>query len=265
MRGWNSFFQKLDSLGFLGLRIWHFSYCSFRQDYGRFLKRKLFLHHPLTTLSGIAGYCRQDQGWSTVRLITRNSSRDIIPDFAAEPHKSLVAVGYCQKPLPLNDSGCPAGRFSHHCAWLESNVNLGASPQNPACRRCQLRIIGGQTLAAGIPFYIMTSALDVARDILLPNLEQVRFRHALFFLCPYAGEALIAPMLACGIEGFFLPYSANACREFTQFIAADAGDKPQITRVSRETWQWWLNFGDKSPISKPPQCVRMRGNILFSG
>jgi hypothetical protein len=99
-----------------------------------------------------------------------------------------VGTGFCQKPLRMAGSAhdCPAGRFNHDCLYLSRlELNSGSKAQfHPACTDCPIGILGHAALKAGASFAVLTSALDIANDILLPTLEEQRFTRVLFAMCP---------------------------------------------------------------------------------
>jgi hypothetical protein len=144
----------------------------------------------------------------------------------------LVALGFCQKPLPTLDDpvGCPAGRFNHDCLYL-AQFDLDAPGPAPACRGCTVRTLGRQALPAGATLHVMTAALDIAQDILLPSLEQRCFAAAVLLLCPYSVQPMALALAICELPALLATYRRGACADYGQWRRADGGDKPERTDI----------------------------------
>jgi len=146
----------------------------------------------------------------------------------------LVGTGFCQKPLRAAGSvhDCPAGRFNHACLFLSRFAFDSATYCPPPCTECAIRILGQAAAQAGASFAVLTSALDIAYDVLLPALEEQRFTRVLFAICPYSMEPMSLALLACGVEGHLFPYVSGACANYSQWLRADHGDKPERTALA---------------------------------
>jgi hypothetical protein len=216
------------------LSLLEFSIRSASQAYGREYVLRVLLRHPLRALRGVLAYARlaPKAGPGTTRLV--QSSEDAFLERAVgDGPRLLVGTGFCQKPLRAAGSAadCPAGRFNHACLYL-ARLELGA--ENPmlshaACAVCPVHVLGQAALRAGASFAVLTSALDIAQDILLPALEQRRFTRVLFAICPYSVQPMSLALLTCGLEGCLFPYASGACRDYEQWLRADRGDKPGCT------------------------------------
>lgn len=252
--------RKLDDLGFLGYRAWEFSYYSLFQTYGHTFLQQVVLRHPWRVVQGLAAYYRlmpsvKEDGL----LLLSSASEEALLRQAAnqEPGRFLVAVGFCQKPLATGhpSGNCPAGRFNHNCLILTKNgIKGNKSPlettvltasavssdaafdgqadlglKGTACARCDIPPIAKYALAAGAGLYIMTTAQDIALDLLIPSLENGRFRHVLMFLCPMSVQAIILPLLICGLSGFLMAYEWGYCDSYARWLQADRGYKPEQT------------------------------------
>jgi hypothetical protein len=95
-------------------------------------------------------------------------------------------------------------------------------------------VLGTAALHAGASLYIMTSALEIAEDLLLPALTERRFVAALLTLCPYSVEPIALPLLICGLKAGIATYDQGACMDYDQWLRADRGDKRGRTSLSSE-------------------------------
>lgn len=250
------------------LPLLEFSFKSLSQAYGRAFVRRIVLRHPLRTLRGLLIY-RQILGVDQPeeRLLFRDDHGSVdafVRRAVGDTERLLVATGFCQKPLRMappdqlppslerrQDAAgsaydCPAGRFNHDCLYLSRlELNSGSKVQfPPACADCSIRILGRAALEAGASFAVLTSALDVANDILLPALEEQRFTRVLFAICPYSVEPMSLALLICGIEGLIFHYSAGSCANYNQWLRADGGDKPERTVLSPQSTDRMLRLLD---------------------
>jgi len=230
--------QALDERRWLGFSIWTFALYSLNQRYGHAFLRRALLRHPHRALQGLLA-CRrflaQESRWGELVPIGVADARELWMSAAeAGPH-FLVGLGFCQKPGGLDDRrlACPAGRFNHECHYLEQldadypTVGL----RNPACQQCTIRVLGTAALYAGASVYIMTTALEIAEDFLLPALTRNRFVAALLTLCPYSVEPIALPLLICGLQAGIATYDQGACMDYDQWLRADRGDKPERTSL----------------------------------
>ncbi|MBM3135677.1 MAG: hypothetical protein FJZ89_10445 [Chloroflexi bacterium] len=235
--------HRFDDRALLGLRVWEFAGRSLAQPYGRFFLRRLVLRHPWRTLVGLWRYqqfVRQGggvavDGQGELALVGAASLAEWRAVAGRRPGSLLVALGFCQKPLPTPDDpvGCPAGRFNHDCLYL-AQLDLAVSTEPapaPACRECALRVLGRQALPAGATLHVMTAALDIAQDVLLPSLEQRRFAAAVLLLCPYSVPPMALALAICGLPALLATYRRGACTNYGQWLRADGGDKPERTAI----------------------------------
>ncbi len=214
-----------------------FAVHSLPHAYGHAFLQHMVLHHPLRTVRGFWMYWRTSGTGSTEqRALSDASEAGWLGRATSDGERLLVATGFCQKPLRGGNSAhdCPAGRFNHDCLYL-SPLELGVdreAPLHPACASCAIRVLGYAALQAGASFAILTSALDITHDILLPSLEEQRFTHVLFAICPYSLEPMSLALLICGLDGYILSYDAGSCATYSQWLRADRGDKPVQTTLS---------------------------------
>ena len=214
-----------------------FALHSLPHAYGRAFLQHMALRHPLRTVRGFWTYTRTSgTGSAEQRALSDASEATWLGRAATDGERLLVATGFCQKPLRAGNStyDCPAGRFNHNCLYL-SQLDLGApaaAQLHPACADCAIRLLGYAALQAGASFAVLTSALDIAHDILLPSLDEQRFTHVLFAICPYSLEPMSLALLIRGLDGYIFSYDAGACANYSQWLRADRGDKPELTSLS---------------------------------
>ena len=226
----------------------------------------MILNSPSQTLLGLGEYRRwlkEGRREGDIAYLLKGEEEEFIQSAARQG--LLIGVGFCQKPLPgeSGTGGCPAGRANHDCLLLESGVAC------PACVECNIARLAREALAAGVGMYVMTSAYDIAQDLLIPALQGRGYCRAILFLCPYSVEVIALPLLICGIEGLvvnFIPGRGD-CADYVQWLQADRGIKPtcteleeaSVTRISQLLKQVRLTKGGERPYSH----FERRGNIYY--
>jgi hypothetical protein len=218
-----SWLKSLDKRAFLGFDFWEFSLRSLTHAYGWFFLRRVALRHPLRTLRGLRAYRRDIRPARNRLLVPVGFASEEAFLAQAKEGPWLLAIGFCEKPL---DPPCPAGRFNHECWWLRDVPSH--RPMTP-CRDCRLRELGEKALAAGATLHVMTSAMDIARDLLLPGLAGTPWKGLLFSVCPYSVGPITLAMSLCGLSGFVASYETGDCRDYAAWIRADVGIKPERT------------------------------------
>ncbi len=218
-----SLLKRMDSAVILGLDVWDFSVRSLARPYGRLFLRAVVMRHPWLTMKGLNSYRRK------VRPARQPEVAPVEREGRAEPPGVLAAgpvvvgMGFCEKPL---EPPCPAGRFNHRCLVLERRDAPGL--QAP-CDSCHIPSVAGCALRGGAAVYIMTSAEDIARDLLIPSLRSPRGARFILSLCPYSIPPLTLGMAICRGSGWVLPYGKGDCRDFSSWSRADIGIKPERT------------------------------------
>lgn len=215
-----------------------FSLHSLAQPYGRLFLRRVALRHPLRLVKGTWHYLRQRQPEAGQFQLSDSTASGFVPDSATDPARLLVATGFCQKPLPVpgRHNGCPAGRFNHDCLYL-AQLRLGPPVETPgdtACEDCFVRVLGHAALRAGASFAVLTSAVDITHDVLIPTLEQQRFAHCLMAVCPYSLEPMGLALSICSMDGYILAFDTGFCAGFREWLRADRGIKPEQTTLPEE-------------------------------
>jgi hypothetical protein len=204
-----------------------FSFRSLGQPYGRWFLRHVLIRHPVRLLRALWRYWTLlGTEYPTERVLLIHDERRLIEGLSSAGDRFLVATGFCQKPF-----SCPAGRFNHQCRYLSRLTPDAVAPFTPVCEDCPVGVLGSAALSAGASFAILTSASDIASDILLPALEEQRFTHALLAICLYSVEPMSVALLSGGIEGYVVWYEVGACADYSQWLRADGGDKPERTEL----------------------------------
>jgi len=235
----------LDKLNFLGFRIWDFGLRSLNREYSWFFLIKIIFKYPLKSLKGFLAYkkyCKSIDQIDPRQIYVNISIKELMNQSEQDRSSLLVAMGYCQRPLKTDDQplNCPSQRFSHDCYFVENYHRTTQFP--PACSICGIKPIAELTIKASVSFHIMTSAMDIARDIFLPTLERQRFRYAIMFICPYSILPITLPLFISNIKFIIIPYTTGDCRNYDDFVRADDGIKPKRTFPSKENYELILNL-----------------------
>jgi hypothetical protein len=255
-------------------RLLEFSVHSLNQAYGAAFVRRIVLRHPRRALLGAWAYGHTLQlGPAGERLLGKYSHDEFIQRAVRNGEHLLVATGFCQKPLGVAGSvpGCPAGRFNHNCLYLARlELNQECAPRvPPPCADCSIRLLGQAALQAGASFAVLTSALDIAHDVLLPALEEQRFRQMLLAICPYSLEPMSLALCICGLEGHVFAYDSGACADYPQWLRADQGDKaerttlpvPSLSRIVHLLENIARDRACQMPTGRPRRYVQ-EGNVF---
>ena len=251
----------MDRHAVLGFDVWDFSYRSLARPYGRLFLGSVVLRHPLRTLNGIRAYVRDRRGGRPPgpALVATESVEVLREELASGDW--LVGIGFCQKPI---DPPCPSDRFNHRCRWM---TQPGSAELSTACRACQIREVGLHALPAGAAVHIMTSAADLARDLLLPALRGSATSRVVLSLCPYSVGPMSLALSVCGLRGMILSYNEGHCSDFATWVRADEGDKPERTFLLPNTHRRLLELLDRvaqaraEKGSQPAVHFREQGNL----
>jgi hypothetical protein len=258
---------RLDVRSFLGLQVWEFSLRSLARSYGLTFLRRVVLRHPLRTLAGMLRYHRlpdQEYQRNGKRLLFDGTEEELVSRLTGSRTGLLVAVGYCQKPVVPE---CPAGRPNHDCIYLDRlDLDKGDQATRAVCERCDVRTMGTLALKAGACMHIMTSALDIAHDVMIPSLEARRFRTTIMCLCPFSVQVIGLPLTVCGVEGCLLGYESGNCTDYEQWLRADEGFKQERTALGASSRSWVLSTLEQIAAERAREglrCARFQreGNI----
>jgi len=235
----------LDRFYFLGIPIWDFGLRSLNREYSWFFLFKIIFKYPLKSLKGFLAYkkfCKSIDQIDPQQIYANISIEQLMNQAENDRSSFLVAMGYCQRPLKTGDQplNCSSERFSHDCYFVENYHRTTQLP--PACSICEIKPIAESAIHAGASFQIMTSAMDIARDIFLPALERQRFRYAIMFICPYSIFPITLPLFICGIKFMIIPYTTGDCRNYSDFVRADVGIKPKRTFPRKQNYELVLDL-----------------------
>jgi hypothetical protein len=258
---------RLDARSFLGLQVWEFGLRSLGREYGLTFLRRVVLRHPLRTLDGLLRYRRlppQESQQQGISALFEGPEEEFPSRVARSRRPLLVAVGYCQKPiLPA----CPAGRANHDCVYLDAlDLGRGGQAVHAACEECDIRTLGTLALRAGACMHIMTSALDIAHDVMIPSLEGELFRKVLLCLCPFSVRVIGPPLAMCGLEGYLVGYASGNCTNYGQWLLADEGIKHERTALDAASHGRIISFLEGLALKRAAEGLRYarfqrQGNI----
>lgn len=253
--------KRMDEAAFGGLDVWEFAMRSLLRPYGRLILRSVLLAHPWRSVAGLWAYGRR------VRPARRNDVAPVGVDSLEAFQRELaggdwlVGVGFCQKPLA---PPCPSGRFNHRC-WLLSQPDGAELPE--ACRDCDIREVAVHALPAGASLHIMTSAVDIARDVLLPAMRGGHPNRLLLSVCPFSIPPITLAMTICGLRGIVVAYGPGVCQDFATWIRADEGDKPEQTSLPPDARHRLLTLLDEVAAARAskghpaPHSFKEAGNF----
>ncbi|HEX9972611.1 MAG TPA: hypothetical protein VGD14_11125, partial [bacterium] len=201
--------------------------------------------YPLKSITGFFAYkicCKSIEQISPQQIYANISIDELINQAKNDRSSSLVAMGYCQRPLKTEEQPltCPSKRFSHDCYFIENFHRMPQLP--PACSICQIEPIAESALNAGASFYIMTSAMDITRDVFMPALERQKFKSVIMFICPYSILPIALPLFICGIKFIIIPYATGDCQNYGDFVRADVGIKPKRTFALQSNYKMILDL-----------------------
>jgi hypothetical protein len=260
------FFDWLDKRSFLHFHVWEFAFRSFFKEYARLFFLKAMLRHPIKTVKGLKGYHHfiKSQG----NLYPRYQKTLAIPDeetfrekITRQKSGPLLGLGFCLKPHDPQDRtrSCPSGHANHECLYLEKGE------RENICQGCVINKIAKKGSELGCSVYIMTSAQDIARDFLIPQIDEGLSPSAILLLCPYSVQAILPSLFICGIDAYLLAYERGYCKDYKEWRMADLGTKEEQTTLSRESSEKLFELLDGAIGKKeiPSQSFGRKGNIFF--
>lgn len=260
----NQFLVYLDRILFLNLNIWNFTYHSLPKEYARFFFLKVMLTHPIRSVRAIKKY--QHLLKTEKNILSKYKQSLSIPDegifferIKRQKIRPLVGLGFCLKPYNPEDasSSCPSGRANHDCLYLEKGQTRAI------CLGCTIYRIARKCLEKSCKVYTMTSAIDIARDFLIPQVNSRRFPSAFLLLCPYSVQAIIPPLLICNVNVFLMAYNSGYCRDYQEWLGADRGKKEKMTALNKASWEKLMHLLSKLESSRPqPRRFIREGNIF---
>lgn len=253
------YFERLNNIQFLNIKLWRFSFRSILREYGREFIINVVLRHPIKTLKGIHKYrIFNSQDDPTDHLIT---PLKISEQWKGGEH-SIVGVGFCLKPL---NPVCVSGRANHNCFFFERHLHVMNRSTPECCSNCSIKHIGLLTLATGSSFYIMTSAKDILFDVLLPSIETDKYSNGLFVICRYSFEPFKFALSISGIESYLFPYEIGDCKDYKSWLSADVGIKDEQTELNGRDCSTIKEILTHSAMKNSIQCkFEKKGNIFYN-
>ncbi len=113
----------------------------------------------------------------------------------------------------------------------------------PCPESCPVKKLIAFGLELGARVYVMTSALRIGKDLLLPALERRGPSRILAFVCPYSLHPFVLACLICGLEGVVLTFARGACADYSSWLRADRGIKPEQTAIGPEGEEFLRSLG----------------------
>ncbi len=230
------FLRRLDAAGFCSVRVWEFGFRSLPREYAWIFFRKAVLAHPVKAARGLRRYrrfirSRADTAVDSPSFLAVPDEQVFWRGIQAKEARPLVGLGFCLKPYDPSDppASCPSGRANHECLYLEKGE------MRPVCAGCAIYLFGSRCLAGGCPVYIMTSAMDIARDFMFPQISRGAFPSAILLLCPYSVRAIVLPLFICGVDALLPAYATGSCADYEQWLKADRGIKEERTTIHGES------------------------------
>ena len=237
-------FQLLDRYSFLRYRLWEFSWRNVFRLYPWYYLGRVFFRFPRISWKGLCKYHRRIRRTSDSPLMGSVDHATLL-ESTPRDERFLIAPGFCMKPYDPagNRSLCPAGHFNHRCLMIENPGILHTSPTQwpPPCSACDIGTLSHYAARIRADVYIMTSTMDVARDISENAVRGTGARRGLFFLCRYTMEAFSWGLMTSGMEGAAIPFSQGDCQNHADFTRADRGQKESQTSVDAALWHDVLN------------------------
>lgn len=235
--------SRLDKAKFGKIQVWEFSFRSLFREYAWLFLIKAVVAHPVKAARGISRYRRivraeKPSSPEYVRFHCLPEEADFLRSARARKPGPLIGLGFCLKPYDPDDPSrsCPSGRANHDCLYFERGET------RPVCAGCAITDIGRRALEAGCPAYIMTSAKDIARDFMIPQISRDSFPAAILLLCPYSIQAIILPLLICGVQMTLLSYASGSCADYGQWLKADWGIKEERTTIDAQSQERLLGL-----------------------
>ena len=194
-----------------------------------------------------------------------NSRHDLLvkqkrSDYNSESGKSIVGIGFCMKP---KDPPCPSLNDLHGCRYFEEFYKYDPADVPKACSGCYIKKAGTRALYASSAFYIMTSAKDILFDVYKPALNSKNFDSGVFIMCAYSFKPFFIAMYSAGLEGRIFPFCSGDCRDYSSWIKADRGEKPEQTKLVSETQNKIELLLSKMPQNKNILRFEKKGNIFY--
>jgi hypothetical protein len=226
-----------DAKSFLSFRLWQFSLQNSFRDYPYYFLFAALLRYPLRSWHGFMHYRQLVRSSHGEPLNGTTSLCDLARTVA--DHRLLIAPGFCMKPYDYEKgrSTCPVGHFNHECRLLNDLTVLHHKEKWPKpCFTCGIAPLAVRAVDLRADVYIMTSAMDIAKDVYIPALQYRGAVYGLFFLCPYSLEPFTFGLAIAGIKGALITFCKGECKDHAEWTKADVGIKNDQTFLAENVW-----------------------------
>jgi hypothetical protein len=238
------FVQWLDRKEFLNYRLWEFSLSNSARLFPYYFLFRILFFHPVKATRGIFKYQKLVRKLNGDALLGTKKLDEISHSLKSGTiifSRFFIAPGFCMKPYDeaKRISNCPIGHFNHRCLVLE-NLSMFLTEQQKwqqPCNECFLGTLAQLSVKLGANFYIMTSALDIARDLHLPAIKGNGAHSGIFLLCPYSTEAFSWGLATSGMDGSLITFCKGDCLNHEDFTKADIGIKEKQTFVEQTVFE----------------------------
>ncbi len=225
----------LDKHEFLHYRLWEFSLRNCTRPFPYYYLFRVLLFHPVKAFRGFTRYQQLVRESNKQPLMGTQPLADLFQQGKINPRHFVLAPGFCLKPFDekRKKAICPVGFFNHRCLVLEKSEMAAIDQQiwQKPCDGCSLGSLAQIAWRLKINFYILTSAMDIARDFFLPAIKSSGAGAGLFLLCRYSAEAFTWGLATAGIEGALITFASGDCLNHQDFTQADVGRKEKQTAV----------------------------------
>jgi hypothetical protein len=237
------FVQRLDQKDFLNYRLWEFSLQNLVRFFPYYFLIRILFFFPVKATRGIFKYQKLIRKSNGDALLGTKKLPEIFQSLKSGKimfSRFIIAPGFCMKPYDETQriSNCPIGHFNHRCLVLEKQAMFLTEQQKwqQPCNKCFLGTLAQLSVKLGANFYIMTSALDIARDLYLPAIKGDGAQSGIFLLCPYSTEAFSLGLATSGINGALITFCKGDCLNHEDFTKADIGIKEKQTFVEQDVF-----------------------------
>lgn len=232
--------ERLDQKKIFNYRLWEFSLRNLLRFFPYHFVFRILLLHPVRALRGVFKYqklVKESKGNALLGTKKLENIFHSLKSSSLDFSRFILAPGFCMKPYDEEKgvSTCPVGHFNHRCLVLEKPSMLLEDQQQwqPPCNDCRLGTLAQFSSKLKANFYIMTSALDIARDLFLPAISGKGAQTGIFLLCPYSTEAFTWGLATSGIDGAIITFCKGDCLNHEDFTKADIGIKGTQTFVEQ--------------------------------
>lgn len=230
------------------------------REYGWEFMTRIVFRYPVRVLRGVRAYVRNEGRRGKPGVPSDGELEGLGGPEGPRADSPVLGLGFCLKPL---EPACPSGRANHDCQYFTHPASATHQDLPAACGECRIRLLGERALRQGWAVYIMTSAQDILRDLLLPVLEEERFSHAILSLCRYSFDPFRIALSVVGLRAVLVPFESGDCRDYRSWRRADMGFKDDQTCFSGPDLAALMRAFPEEAGSTDPKPIVKRGNMFF--